>query len=77
MWCQWCEDPRPSCTRTTRRAGDRRMSFSQNREVTQRPRENSSVWSPKCGEPGFDDWEYVSSVRATGQGPPSQPTAWM
>jgi hypothetical protein len=33
------------------------MSFSQNREVTHFPSENSRVWSLKCGEFGFDDWE--------------------
>jgi hypothetical protein len=53
------------------------MSFSQNRDVTHRSAENSRVWSLKCGEFGFEDWEYVSRVRATGQRPPSQPTAWM
>lgn len=53
------------------------MSFSQNREVTHFPSENSRVWSLKCGEFGFDDWEWISSVRATGQRPPSHPTAWM
>ncbi|CAM5744640.1 hypothetical protein SAFG77S_08631 [Streptomyces afghaniensis] len=52
------------------------MSFSQKRDVTHRSPANSRVWSAKCGESGFDDWEYVSRVRATGQRPPSQPTAW-
>lgn len=53
------------------------MSFSQNRDVTHFSAENSRVWSLKCGEFGFEDWEYVNRVRATGQRPPSQPTAWM
>jgi hypothetical protein len=53
------------------------MSFSQNRDVTHRSAENNRVWSLECGEFGFADWEYVSRVRATGQRPPSQPTAWM
>lgn len=52
------------------------MSFSQKRDVTHRSPENSRVWSAWCGDFGFDDWEYVSSVRATGQRLPSQPTAW-
>ncbi|CAM5742676.1 hypothetical protein SHIRM173S_05558 [Streptomyces hirsutus] len=65
-----------SRTRTTFSSGEDRMSFSQKRDVTHRSPENSRVWSLKYGEFGFDDWEYVSSVRATGQPPPSQPTAW-
>lgn len=53
------------------------MSRSQNRAFTQRSWEKSRVWSAAYGESGFEDWLYVSSVRATGQRPPSQPTAWM
>lgn len=66
-----------SRTRTTFRTGDDRMSFSQNRAVTHFSPENNRVWSLKWGEFGLEDWEYVRSVRATGQRPPSQPTAWM
>lgn len=51
------------------------MSFSQKRDVTHFSAENSRVWSRWCGEFGLEDCEYVSSVRATGQRPPSQPTA--
>lgn len=47
------------------------MSFSQKRDVTHFSRENSRVWSAKWSEFGFDDWEYVRSVRATGQPLPS------
>lgn len=53
------------------------MSRSQNRAFTQRSWEKSRVWSAECGAFGFEDWPYVSSVRATGQRPPSQPTAWI
>ena len=45
------------------------MSFSQNRAVTHFSPENNRVWSLKWGESGFEDCEYVSSVRATGQRP--------
>ncbi len=53
------------------------MSLSQNRDVTQRSTAYSRVWSLWGGDCGFADWEYVSSVRATGQRLSSQPTAWM
>lgn len=53
------------------------MSRSQKRAVTHRSWENSRVWSAEYGEPGFEDWPYVNRVRATGQWPRSQPTAWM
>ena len=66
-----------SRTDTTLNSGDARMSFSQNRAVTHFSPENNRVWSLKWGEFGFEDCEYVSSVRATGQRLPSQPTAWM
>ncbi len=52
------------------------MSLSQNRDVTHFSPENNRVWSLWCGEFGFEDWEYVSSVRATGHRLPSQPTAY-
>lgn len=66
-----------SRTRTIRSAGDARTSFSQNRAVTHFSPENSRVWSLKCGDLELEDCAYVSSVRATGQRLPSQPTAWM
>lgn len=53
------------------------MSRSQKRAVTQRSSEYIRVWSAQYGESGFEDWLYVSRERATGQRPPSQPTAWM
>ena len=43
--------------RTTRSAGDARMSFSQNRARTQPLAEKSLVWSAKCGERGLADCE--------------------
>ncbi len=44
-----------SRTRSTRSSGDLRMSSSQNRDVTQRLPEYSSVWSLEYGDAGFDD----------------------
>lgn len=53
------------------------MPFSQNRDVTHRSPEHSSVWSLQYGEFGLEDWEHVRRVRATGHLDPAQPTAWM
>jgi hypothetical protein len=45
------------------------MSFSQNRDTTRRPSQNSRVRSLRCGGSGFGDREYAGSVRAIGRAP--------